>query len=101
MRFLDFVFGVNNTIISREKRWEAAQSQQKSFDRVSGMLPTRREKRKKRKKNKHITQSSTQEEKETKESLKELLRSDKDLAPILKLTESLVDEALSASAKVV
>ncbi|KAL7501059.1 hypothetical protein ACHAWT_009130 [Skeletonema menzelii] len=101
MRFLDFVFGVNNTIISREKRWEAAQSQKKSFDRVSGMLPTRREKRKKRKKNKHITQSSTQEEKETKESLKELLRSDKDLAPILKLTESLVDEALSASAKVV
>jgi hypothetical protein len=85
MKFLDFVFGANNTIISREKRWEAALSQQKGFDKM------------KKRSSSHITQSSTTEEKENKEKLKELLHSDKDLAPILKLTESLVNEALSAS----
>jgi hypothetical protein len=83
MKFLDFVFGANNTIISREKRWEAALSQQKNLDKAFDSP--------------HVTQSSTTEEKENKEQLKELLHSDKDLAPILKLTESLVNEALAAS----
>jgi hypothetical protein len=86
MKFLDFVFGANNTIISREKRWEAAQSQQKMLERAFDSP--------------HVTQSTTRKEKKTKEKLKELLHSDKDLAPILKLTESLVNEALSASVKV-
>ena len=116
MKFLDFVFGANNTIISRKKRWEAARLREKQFEKKSGkrrdseigsnMSPrknAREEKRKQslKKKASHFTQSITQEEKETKESLKKLLHSDKDLAPILKLTESLVNEALSASAKVV
>ena len=91
MKFFDFVFGANNTSLSRSLMWEKAQSQQNTFDRMSGAL-------KRRKKNKHVTQSSTEEEKERKKRLKELLHNDKDLAPILKLTESLVDEALRESA---
>eukprot|EP00986_Skeletonema_menzelii_P020396 scaffold31083_cov314-Skeletonema_menzelii.AAC.1 len=83
MRFLDFVFGVNNTVISREKRWEAAQSQEKTFDKALDSS--------------HVTQSITRKQKKRKKRLKELLRSDKDLAPILKLTESLVDEALATN----
>ena len=85
MKFLDFVFGANNAMISREKRWEAAQKQQQGFDKA-------------KKRSHHVTQSTTQKEKKTKEKLKELLHSDKDLAPILKLAESLVNEALSAVA---
>ena len=84
MKFLDFVFGANNTIISREKRWEAARSQRNSFNVM-------------KKRSSHVTQSSSKKEKKTKEKLKELLHNDKDLAPMLKLTESLVNEALSAS----
>lgn len=94
MKFFDFVFGANNTSLSKSLMWEKAQSQQNTFDRMSGA-------KKRRKKNKHVTQSSTEEEKERKKRLKELLHNDKDLAPILKLTESLVDEALAESAKVV
>jgi len=87
MKFIDFVFGANNTIISREKRWEAALSQQKGFDKM------------KKSSSSHITQGTTRDEK--KKKLKELLHSDEDLAPILKLTERLVNEALSASLQVV
>jgi hypothetical protein len=87
MKFLDFVFGANNIIISREKRWEAALSQQKRFDKM------------KKRSSSHITQGTTRDEK--KKKLKELLHSDEDLAPILKLTERLVNEALSESLQVV
>ncbi len=99
MRFLDFIFGANNTIISREKRWEAAQTQQQRFD--TAINPQHSSNKRRKKKNPHITQSTTKKEKKTKETLKELLHNDKDLFPILQLTESLVNEALAASVTVV
>mmetsp|Transcript_6065 Transcript_6065/g.9409 ORF Transcript_6065/g.9409 Transcript_6065/m.9409 type:complete len:191 (+) Transcript_6065:80-652(+) len=94
MRFLDFIFGANNTTISREKRWEASKTQQETFD-----TQTKRGTRKKGAS--HITQSTTRKEKKTKETLKELLHNDQDLFPILQLTESLENEALAASVTVV
>ena len=82
------------TTISREKRWEAAQTQQETFD-------TQKKRGTRKKGASHITQSTTRKEKKTKETLKELLHNDQDLFPILQLTESLVNEALAASVTVV
>ena len=96
MKFLDFIFGSNNTVISKEKRLEAAQSRQKNFDREKEQLS--KMKKEKLKKAFHVTQSTTQKEKETKEKLQGLLREDKHLAPILRLTEKFVNDALARNA---
>lgn len=88
IKFFDFIFGSDNTIISRERKWEAARSQHESFDRVA------------KRSSAHITQNTTFQEKKSREKLKELLRSDKILAPILELTESLVNKALTESENV-
>lgn len=88
MRFLDFVFGANNTVYTAEKKWEAALSHEKGYNKT-------------KKNSHHVTQSTTQKEKKSKEKLKELLQNDEVLAPILKKTQSIVDNALVESEKIV
>ena len=81
--FLDFVFGENKNVITEEMRWEAAEKQEAKYQ-------------KKKKTSQHVTQTNL-EDKKKKEALRQMLKMDEDLGPILNLTEILVNEALAAN----
>jgi len=78
MKFLDFVFGENNNVITKEMRSEAAQAQEESYNKKS--------------KSTHVTQNEGKKSK--KEALRGMLKMDKHLSHLLNLTEVLVNEAL-------
>ena len=86
LKFLDFVFGDRNDSIPREIRLAEAKLEGEKYER-------------KKNKSHHITQSNNNR-KVAKGELKEMLKMDKHLGPVLNLTETLVNEALATAPSV-
>ncbi|KAL9179603.1 hypothetical protein ACHAXT_008893 [Thalassiosira profunda] len=80
LQFLDFVFGPDNPVITDQMQLEAAVWQTDKYEQ-------------KKQHSHHVTQNA----KTDKEALREMLRTDEHLGPVLNLTEMLVNEALSMS----
>lgn len=86
LKFLDFVFGDRNDSIPREIRLAEAKLEGEKYER-------------KKIKSHHITQSNNSR-KVAKGELKEMLKMDKHLGPVLNLTETIVNEALATAPSV-
>lgn len=81
-KFLNFVFGEDDSIIPNEVRRKAAQKQEYKYERKKGRA--------------HVTQTNP-EDKTKKEALREMMKGDLQLSSILNQTDILVNEALEMS----